>query len=78
MKTYLQSTKRKELNPDYKGLYFSKDEKGNKILTTGFLKHSYWFDIWSAFDLLDWIRKNKVNFEAIKKAFEILEDKLFK
>ena len=45
----------KENNPDYKGLY--KDQDGNYM--TGWLKKTYWSDIWYMFDLLNWIRMKR-------------------
>lgn len=49
------------LNPNYNGMYLDVNENGEQILTTGFIKKSYWFDIYYAFELLDWVRKNLIS-----------------
>ena len=50
----------RENNPNYNDLYYDFDKDGNLIYTTGWINKTYFSDIWYLFDLLDWIRENKI------------------
>jgi hypothetical protein len=49
-----------ENNPNYKPIYHYDSSRNLINRETGFIKKTYYFDIFYAFDLLNWIRNKKI------------------